>query len=233
MASRLLLRVLAHASGLRDESRSLSSKLQDNEDLQVPANACQLPHLQHTHQAGASQGGLSKDFDPNAGRRRRTQRRSRCRRCWTVSCGRWSLRGGGWWRTPPAAAACTCPAPSTRCTTATGQRQAVGDHETSLLCSMDLVTDSLYITALQYSTCHWIFISIPKARPLVNRQLMAAACKAAGGLPGCYELTVGHPDKGRLPLAEVQRRLQPFLDDGTPIIVTQVGRPSEWHVNTQ
>jgi hypothetical protein len=34
---------------------------------------------------------------------------------------RWSLRGGGWWWTPPAAAACTCPAPSTRCTTATGQ----------------------------------------------------------------------------------------------------------------
>ena len=58
---------------------------------------------------------------------------------------------------------------------------------------------------------------------------MAAACKAAGGLPGCYELTVGHPDKGQLPLAEVQRRLQPFLDDGTPIIVTQVGRPCNWH----
>jgi hypothetical protein len=56
----------------------------------------------------------------------------------------------------------------------------------------------------------------------MRRQLMAAACKAAGGLPGCYEMTVGHPDKGQLPLAEMQRRLQPFLGDGTPIIVTQV-----------
>ena len=56
---------------------------------------------------------------------------------------------------------------------------------------------------------------------LVRRQLMAAACKAAGGLPGCYEMTVGHPDKGQLELAVVRRRLQPFLDDGTPIIVTQ------------
>lgn len=35
---------------------------------------------------------------------------------------------------------------------------------------------------------------------------------------------MGHPDKGQLPLAEVQRRLQPFLEAGTPIIVTQVRR---------
>jgi hypothetical protein len=57
VASRLLLRVLAHASGLRDESRALSSKLQDDEDLQVPANNCQLSQLQHAHEAVASQGG--------------------------------------------------------------------------------------------------------------------------------------------------------------------------------
>lgn len=54
-----------------------------------------------------------------------------------------------------------------------------------------------------------------------HRRLLAAACKSAGGLPGCYEITVGHPDKGQLPLAEVQRRLQPFLETGTPIVVTQ------------
>jgi len=55
------------------------------------------------------------------------------------------------------------------------------------------------------------------------RQLLAAACKAAGGAEGCYEMTAVHPDKGQLPLEEVQRRLRPFIDDGTPIVLTRVG----------
>lgn len=55
MASRLLLRGLAHASGLHDESQALSSKLQDDEDLQVSANTCLLQQLQHAHQAGTSE----------------------------------------------------------------------------------------------------------------------------------------------------------------------------------
>lgn len=36
-------------------------------------------------------------------------------------------------------------------------------------------------------------------------------------------MTAVHPDKGQLPLEEVQRRLRPFIDDGTPIVLTRVG----------
>jgi hypothetical protein len=50
VASRLLLRALAHASGLQDDSQALSSTLRDDtEDLQVPKRACRLRKLQCAH----------------------------------------------------------------------------------------------------------------------------------------------------------------------------------------
>ena len=58
----------------------------------------------------------------------------------------------------------------------------------------------------------------------MRRKLLAAGCIATGGrLDGCYEMSVGNPDKGMLPLEEVQRRVQPFLESGDPLVVTQVG----------
>lgn len=44
----------------------------------------------------------------------------------------------------------------------------------------------------------------------------------AGSAEGCYELTVGNADKGMLPIEEVKRRLQPFIDENLPIVLTQV-----------
>ena len=42
------------------------------------------------------------------------------------------------------------------------------------------------------------------------------------GAEGCYELSVGNPDKGLLPLDEIKRRVQPFIDSHTPLVVVQV-----------
>lgn len=39
---------------------------------------------------------------------------------------------------------------------------------------------------------------------------------------GCYELSVGNPDKGVLPVEEVLQRLQQFRADHLPIVVTHV-----------
>ena len=39
---------------------------------------------------------------------------------------------------------------------------------------------------------------------------------------GCYELSVGNPDKGVLPLQEVLQRLQQFTTANLPIVVTHV-----------
>lgn len=44
------------------------------------------------------------------------------------------------------------------------------------------------------------------------------------GAEGCYELSVGNPDKGLLPLDEIKRRVQPFIDSETPLVVVQVCR---------
>ena len=45
----------------------------------------------------------------------------------------------------------------------------------------------------------------------------------AGKLEGCYELSVGNADKGLLPLEEVRRRIQPFISENLPLVLTQVG----------
>lgn len=39
---------------------------------------------------------------------------------------------------------------------------------------------------------------------------------------GCYEMSVGNPDKGLMDIEEVIRRVTPFQDSGTPLVVVQV-----------
>ena len=39
---------------------------------------------------------------------------------------------------------------------------------------------------------------------------------------GCYEMSVGNADKGLMPIEEVKRRVQPFLDENLPLVLTQV-----------
>ena len=52
---------------------------------------------------------------------------------------------------------------------------------------------------------------------------MAAAVAARGGaVEGCFELSVGNPDKGMLPLPEVQRRVAQFVSAGLAVVITQV-----------
>ena len=40
-------------------------------------------------------------------------------------------------------------------------------------------------------------------------------------LEGCYELSVGNADKGLMPIEEIQRRVQPFIDQNLPLVLTQ------------
>jgi hypothetical protein len=55
------------------------------------------------------------------------------------------------------------------------------------------------------------------------RGLLAAALRAKGlEAEGCFELSVGNPDKGLMSLEEAQRRVQQFVDAGLPLVVTQV-----------
>ena len=44
---------------------------------------------------------------------------------------------------------------------------------------------------------------------------------------GCFELSVGNPDKGLLPLEEISKRVQQFTEANIPLVVTHVS-----HTNT-
>ena len=44
----------------------------------------------------------------------------------------------------------------------------------------------------------------------------------AGPSEGCYEMSVGNADKGMLPIDEIKRRVQPFIEENLPIVLTQV-----------
>lgn len=44
----------------------------------------------------------------------------------------------------------------------------------------------------------------------------------AGSSEGCYEMSVGNADKGLLPIDEIKRRVQPFVDENLPVVLTQV-----------
>ena len=84
--------------------------------------------------------------------------------------------------------------------------------------------------------CCTLLLSFACTRKFIfmRRKLLAAGRAAAGGqLDGCYEMSVGNPDKGMLPLEEVQRRVQPFLESGDPLVVTQVGGLSGPHGSAQ
>ena len=54
--------------------------------------------------------------------------------------------------------------------------------------------------------------------------MLSAACTTLGRAAAdcCYELSVANPDKGLLPIDEVRRRLQPFVDQGLPLVITKV-----------
>ena len=56
------------------------------------------------------------------------------------------------------------------------------------------------------------------------RGLLSAALKTKGlaETDGCFELSVGNPDKGQLPLDEIKRRVSQFVEQGLPLVVTQV-----------
>ena len=56
------------------------------------------------------------------------------------------------------------------------------------------------------------------------RGLLSAALKTKGlaETDGCFELSVGNPDKGLLPLDEIKRRVAQFVEQGLPLVVTQV-----------
>ena len=58
----------------------------------------------------------------------------------------------------------------------------------------------------------------------MGRGLLAAALKAKGlwGGEGCFELSVGNPDKGLMLLEEAKRRVAQFVKAGLPLVVTQV-----------
>ncbi len=57
-----------------------------------------------------------------------------------------------------------------------------------------------------------------------GRGLLAAALKtkelSVG--EGCFELSVGNPDKGLMSLKEAKRRVAQFIKAGLPLVVTQV-----------
>ena len=56
------------------------------------------------------------------------------------------------------------------------------------------------------------------------RGLLSAALNTKGlaETDGCFELSVGNPDKGLLPLDEIKRRVAQFVEQGLPLVVTQV-----------
>ena len=59
---------------------------------------------------------------------------------------------------------------------------------------------------------------------VMRRGLLSAALKTKGlaETDGCFELSVGNPDKGLLPLDEIKRRVAQFVEQGLPLVVTQV-----------
>ncbi len=58
--------------------------------------------------------------------------------------------------------------------------------------------------------------------------MLAAALEQLqwGSERGCYELSVGNPDKGVLPLQEVLKRIHQFTAANLPIVVTHVSLTS-------
>lgn len=53
--------------------------------------------------------------------------------------------------------------------------------------------------------------------------MLAAACKQSGRLQdGCYELSIGNPDKGTMPIEECRRRLRQFQEAHLPVLITKV-----------
>ena len=53
--------------------------------------------------------------------------------------------------------------------------------------------------------------------------MLEAACRQKNQTSlGCYELSVGNPDKGIMPIEECRRRVQQFIDANLPVLVTKV-----------
>lgn len=115
-----------------------------------------------------------------------------------------------------AGTASTCPAHSTRCTTATEScwRHAKGKWPPAYLpaCSKDGFCSAESLSAAPPRRHHC------PARLLSRLQ---AACRCKPGLEGAFELSIGNADKGLLPLAEIQQRVAQFTAAGLPLVVTQ------------
>lgn len=43
-----------------------------------------------------------------------------------------------------------------------------------------------------------------------------------GSDEGCYELSIGNPDKGVMPIEECRKRIKQFTDADIPLLVTKV-----------
>ena len=57
------------------------------------------------------------------------------------------------------------------------------------------------------------------------RGLLAAALKTKGiDADGCFEFSVGNPDKGLISLEEAKKRVAQFVEAGLPLVVTQVSK---------
>ncbi len=58
--------------------------------------------------------------------------------------------------------------------------------------------------------------------------LMRPRWGVAEQVEGCYEMSVGNADKGLMPAEEVKRRVQPFIDENLPLVLTQVSPAHCW-----
>ena len=62
--------------------------------------------------------------------------------------------------------------------------------------------------------------------PILCRNLLQAACNLCGQPnDGCFEMSVGNPDKGVMPLEELRKRVQQFVKADIPLVVTHVSHP--------
>ena len=87
-----------------------------------------------------------------------------------------------------------------------------------MLPTLCLGSPDLSAKQLQDRAHPWIIKDAP------HRGLLSAALKTKGleETDGCFELSVGNPDKGLLPLDEIKRRVAQFVEQGLPLVVTQV-----------
>ena len=55
---------------------------------------------------------------------------------------------------------------------------------------------------------------------------------AQANAEGCFELSIGNPDKGMLPLDQIRARVEQFTAANLPVVVVQVCVSSQMQSNT-